>query len=211
MVEIGVIILAAGQSSRLGQPKQLLVFRGRTLLRHAVEVATAIDCREIVVVLGTEIEACRSQIPSGISIVENPNWHTGMASSIKVGLNFLLLQHSNLQAVLITVCDQPFISAELFNQLITHYQTHLCRIVASHYGDVIGVPALFDRSLFPDLLNLSGDMGARKIIQKYQQECQVVAFPQGNIDVDTMDDYDRLNVREIELKINSDDAFVELT
>jgi molybdenum cofactor cytidylyltransferase len=190
---IGVMILAAGQSSRLGQPKQLLEFRGRTLLRHVIEVAIAADCGEIVVVLGAAISACRSQIPKEIPTVENPNWQTGMASSIGVGLNFLLLQHPNLQAVLITVCDQPFISAPLFNQLITRYQTHSSRIVASQYGDVVGVPALFDRSLFPDLLNLTGDMGARKIIQKYQAECQVVAFPQGEMDVDTMADYAQLN------------------
>jgi molybdenum cofactor cytidylyltransferase len=190
---IGVMILAAGQSSRLGQPKQLLEFRGRALLRHVIEVAIAADCGEIVVVLGAAIAACQSQIPLDIPTVENPNWQTGMAGSIGVGLNFLLLQHPNLQAVLITVCDQPFISAALFNQLITHYQTHSSCIVASQYGDVVGVPALFDRNLFPDLLNLSGDMGARKIIQRHQEKCQIVAFPQGEIDVDTMADYVQLN------------------
>jgi molybdenum cofactor cytidylyltransferase len=183
MSEVGIIILAAGASRRLGQPKQLLEFQGKTLLAHTVDCAIASHASATVVVLGEVMY----QNPL-CQILLNPNWPEGMAASIRCGLNELLSERSDLSAVIMSVCDQPFISTDLFNQLITQYQAQPSLIVAASYGDVLGVPALFDRQLFPELLQLQGDTGARKIIQKHQRDCHPVEFPQGLIDIDTPTD-----------------------
>jgi molybdenum cofactor cytidylyltransferase len=183
MSEVGIMILAAGASRRLGQPKQLIEFQGKTLLEHTVDCAIASQVCSTVVVLGEVLyqnPLCR--------ILLNPNWSEGMAASIRCGLNELVSARSDLSAVIISVCDQPFISTDLFNQLIAQYQTQPSLIVAASYGDVLGVPALFDRQLFPELRQLQGDTGARKIIQKYQRDCQSTPFPQGGIDIDTPTD-----------------------
>jgi molybdenum cofactor cytidylyltransferase len=183
MSEVGIMILAAGASRRLGQPKQLIEFQGKTLLEHTVDCAIASQVCSTVVVLGEVLyqnPLCR--------ILLNPNWSEGMAASIRCGLNELVSARSDLSAVIISVCDQPFISTDLFNQLIAQYQAKPSLIAAASYGDVLGVPALFDRQLFPELRQLQGDTGARKIIQKYQRDCQSTPFPQGGIDIDTPTD-----------------------
>jgi molybdenum cofactor cytidylyltransferase len=180
MSDIGIVILAAGASRRLGQPKQLVEFQGKTLLEHTVNCAIASQANVTVVVLGEVMY----QNPS-CHVLVNPNWQEGMAASIRVGLNDLVTHRSDLSAVIISVCDQPFISTDLFNQLITQYHTQSSLIVAASYGDILGVPALFDRQLFPELFQLQGDTGARKIIQKYQKNCQSLLFPQGAVDIDT--------------------------
>jgi molybdenum cofactor cytidylyltransferase len=184
---IGIVILAAGESQRLGQPKQFVEFQGKTLLEHTVDCAIASQANVTVVVLGNSMYQ-----NSRCHILVNPNWQEGMGASIRVGLNDLVTNRSDLSAVIISVCDQPFISTDLFDQLIAEYHARSPLIVAASYGNVIGVPALFDRQLFPELQQLQGDIGARKIIKKYPGDCKLVAFPQGNIDIDTPADLQNL-------------------
>ncbi len=185
----GIVILAAGESSRMGTPKQLLEYRGKSLLNRAVETAFALRVVPVVV-LGAEAGTIRSQLAEHpVLIAENGLWREGMGSSIRVGLTALLAAVPNTSAVIITLCDQPLVSATALGILIATHQKTGRVIVASEYNGTLGVPALFDRSLFPALLALNGAEGARHIIQTHSQQAIGVPFPEGAIDIDTPADF----------------------
>lgn len=189
---IGIVILAAGASTRLGTPKQLLPCRGQSLLRHTAEVAIASSCSPIVVVLGAQAERLQVEVQQlPVYVVENKRWAEGMSSSIHTGLRELQAIDSSVKAAVILLCDQPFVSAALVRQLIKGYQHTGKLIVASEYADTIGVPALFNRDLFPALMTLQADQGARHVIQHYVQAVTRVPFPLGGIDIDTPSDYEQ--------------------
>lgn len=187
---IGMLILAAGASTRLGKPKQLLQYQGQSFLRHTAKVGLASGCQPIIVVLGAQAEQLRSEVHDlPVTLVENPDWASGISASIRVGLEALQDQGQMLEAAIVTLCDQPFISALLISQLVDCYWgTGKC-IIASQYGETIGVPALFDLTLFPDLMLLKGDTGAKSLIQQLMPEVTAVAFPNGAINIDTAQDY----------------------
>lgn len=186
---IGAIVLAAGGSSRLGTPKQLLTFRGETLMRRAAKAALESVCDRVVVVVGNHAQQMRQEINDlPVLVVENENWRSGISSSIRAGLE----QISSPDGVVITLCDQPFMTAAVLNELIsTHRKTHRA-IVASTYGTTRGVPAFFARELFNELASLTKDEGARRIIASHPEKLATVEFPQGAIDIDTPEDHARL-------------------
>jgi Uncharacterized MobA-related protein len=181
---MNIIILAAGASMRLGKPKQILPWRGTTLLQHAVQVAGALVTRPIVV-LGAYRE-----VPQGAQVVFNEAWQEGIASSIRLGLQTAMQQHA--RQVIFMVCDQPFISVHLLEELLLAQQKTGKPIIACAYAGTIGIPALFDNSLFPQLLDLKGNMGAKKIIQQNSEHTWPVPFPMGGIDIDTAEEYEAL-------------------
>ena len=147
----------------------------------------------VIVVLGGNIEIIRNQLEDKpVYIVVNEEWKEGIASSIRCGLNFLQKKSPDVDAALFMVCDQPFVTASLLKEIIATQQNSAKPISASSYGDTIGVPALFHQSLFNELQQLKGDTGARKIILQNLQQTATVAFPQGNIDIDTAGDYSNL-------------------
>lgn len=190
---VGLIILAAGASTRMGTPKQLLAYRRCTLIRHMAEVAIASYCRPIIVVLGAYAERIKpeiSQLP--IQIVKNQQWAEGMSSSIRVGLESLLAVNQNLEAVAIALCDQPFVSPQTLNQLVEAYHLTGKPIIASQYAGTLGVPALFSRRLFSELVALNSNEGAKQLIKKHINEVFSVPFPDGAIDIDTPNDYKQL-------------------
>ncbi len=189
---IGIIILAAGASQRLGQPKQLLQFEGKTLLRRAVE--TAIETNyQTVVVLGANFEKTKAEIEElKVEICFNENWQDGMSSSLKTGLKKLLEVAPNLSALIVALCDQPFINSTILNGLAKTFEKTNAPIVASEYAETIGVPALFSRFVFDELLNLSADEGAKQIIKKHLAAVETISVPQAEIDIDTMADYEKM-------------------
>lgn len=190
--EIGVIILAAGASTRLGTPKQLLPYRGQSLLRHTTEVAIASGCRPIVVVLGSQVERLKAEVVQlPVHVVENKHWAVGMSSSIQTGLKVLQSIQPSVKAVVTLLCDQPFVSALLVQRLIQVHQHTGKLIVASEYADTVGVPALFSHLLFPVLMTLQADRGAKYVIQNRAQAVARVPFPLGAIDIDTPSDYEQ--------------------
>ena len=192
-VKIGAILLAAGGSSRFRRPKQLVEFEGKTLIRRAAETLANSTCDPIVVVLGAEIERSAMQIADlRISSRINENWQDGMSTSIIAGLNFLLEIEPDLDAVVVTLCDQPHISTGELNRLIETYQDSHAAIVAARYEGTMGVPALFSSSLFDELLALKGDTGARQLIRKYAIDVECVTMEKAALDIDTIDDVDRL-------------------
>jgi len=189
-IKYGIIILAAGNSSRLGRPKQLLPYLNKSLLCNAVEQSLLVPESMVLVVTGASKEIVESELPSDKILVQhNANWQTGMASSIKTGVSELLMRYPALDALLITVCDQPFLNTEIMTSLIEEFTTSTKNIVASAYNDTLGTPVLFSKKYFNTLQQLEGQEGAKKIIMKDAEDVASVSFPAGGIDIDTHEDY----------------------
>jgi molybdenum cofactor cytidylyltransferase len=192
---IGLIILAAGSSSRLGKPKQNLIFQGNTLLQRSIKAALAADCQQVVVVLGANVSEIEPTIKNElIQIIHNPDWEAGMSSTIRCGLAALLKVSPQLQSVILMLCDQPFADSSIINQLIQASANNK-HLVACNYNGTIGVPALFYKSHFKELLALQGNEGAKKLLLKYKDEVHTIPFPLGMIDIDTIGDFERLEIR----------------
>jgi len=186
----GVVILAAGASTRLGEPKQQLLFQGKTLLQRAVQAAVEAGCAPVVVVLGARAEMLEPELKEmPVTVVQNPDWEEGMASSIRRGLQGLLLIKPELTDCILMVCDQPFVDAEVLRKLVQTKQDGISGIVASAYNETVGTPVLFDKFYFPELLALQGQEGAKKLVLKHRQVVTSLAFPAGAVDIDTAADY----------------------
>jgi molybdenum cofactor cytidylyltransferase len=190
---VGAIILAAGASNRIGRPKQLLEFRGESLIRRAAAAALHAECGHVVIVTGANAEAMRYAL-RGLNVqeVENPQWESGMASSIRIGTAAIMAANPKTDAIVLMLCDQPFVTSEVIGKLINAHRETGCSIVASSYGDTFGVPALFEKSHYAELKTLEGDSGAKEIIQEHLARAQLVNFPEGAIDIDTPEDFARL-------------------
>jgi molybdenum cofactor cytidylyltransferase len=191
---IAGILLAAGGSSRMGEPKQLLIYKGKTLLRRAAETLIHSACGPVAVVLGAEIEQSKNEIKDlPVRLAFNENWQAGMSSSIKTGLEYLLQTDPEISAVVITLCDQPNVASSHIDKLAAKFRETKKSIVAARYDNVIGVPALFDRGLFDELLKIKGDKGAREIIAKYSDALTTIPLPEAALDIDTKADLSRLS------------------
>ena len=189
---IGVILLAAGASARLGEPKQLLQFQGETLIRRAAKIALAASSR-VVVTLGARFEKVRNEIEDlPVEIVENKDWINGMSGSIQIALKKLLADANQLEAVVVMVCDQPFVDEILLEKIVVEFRETDALIVACEYHNTLGVPALFHRKLFPELLALDAQTGAKHLIKKHELQTKRIQFPEGEFDVDTQADYENL-------------------
>ena len=191
-METGILILAAGNSSRLGEPKQLLHFKGKSLLRNVAEEALKISKAVIVVTGSNHTEISKEIEDLKIVITENKNWDEGMGSSINIGLKQLLDSFPTIENCIISVCDQPFIDASVFSELIQMQKDSQKGIVASKYSETLGTPVLFSKKYFKDLSNLSGYEGAKKLLQKFKDDIAEISFEKGAIDIDTQDDYQKL-------------------
>jgi molybdenum cofactor cytidylyltransferase len=192
MPNVAALILAAGESSRFGQPKQLAQFGGKTLLRRIVDEAKTADCAPVLVVTGSGKEKVAAELSRvDARVVENANWQSGIGSSIHTGMRALELEQ-NVDAVVLLVCDQPQVDREVIRALVALWKRSGKEIIASSYSDTLGVPALFDRSIFAELLALEGDNGAKKVILANCERVAEFPFPDGRIDIDTWEDYKRI-------------------
>jgi molybdenum cofactor cytidylyltransferase len=193
-MSVAAVVLAAGGSIRFGKPKQLAIFQGEPLVRRIVTAAKDAGCAPVVVVLGAsaaQIASVLAGLP--VSIIEHPNWSHGLGSSIAVGVKHATSITPDLDAAILLACDQPFVNAVMLGQLIQMHLENKKPIVASAYAETLGVPALFDRSCFADLLQLTGDSGAKKIILHRRHDVAPFNFPAAAIDIDTIADYEKLN------------------
>ncbi len=191
-MKTGIILLAAGSSSRLGRPKQLIEFQGKKLIQKAIEEAQKSKADALVVVLGWNSELIKSGFDSvKIPFIINENWEQGMASSMQAGLSFLMENEQPDQVILMLV-DQPFVDANLLNRLILEKERTGKGIVACAYSETLGVPAIFDQAYFDEMLSLKGSEGAKKVIMKNRAEVFAVDFPLGAMDLDTEGDLERL-------------------
>lgn len=179
------LLLAAGGSKRLGQPKQLLEFEGRTLIRRAAEALIGAGCSPVVVVLGAEVERSQQELGGhDVEIVINDSWESGMGLSIAFGMRSVLAFETLPDAVLISLCDQPLVSAEKLRSFIAAFGRSQADVIAAHYNDVAGVPALFSAHLFRDLAALTGERGARDLI-RHSAEAETIPLPEAGFDIDS--------------------------
>lgn len=197
-IKYGILILAAGNSTRMGQPKQLLAYQDSTLLLHAVDESTQLAESAVTVVTGASKGSVEEQLAGrDIRIVYNPDWETGMGSSIRAGITDFLETYSSIEAIMITVCDQPFLTRDILLSLIDGYLETDKGIIASAYEDTIGTPVLFSARYFIELMNLQGQEGAKKIIREHIDDVATKPFPRGGIDIDTQEDYRKLSSDEV--------------
>jgi molybdenum cofactor cytidylyltransferase len=193
-MSVAAIILAAGGSNRLGQPKQLVEYRGETLLDRAIRIAQEAGVAPVIAVLGAHFETIRDSIKPYTSIpVHNQRWRQGIASSIDEGLRALHVCAPEATGALLMSCDQPRLTAEHLRALIYAFTAQTApAIAASSYAGVHGVPAVFPRETFADLRALRGDRGARSLIA--EASCPVVAieFAGGEVDIDLPEDLAQL-------------------
>jgi molybdenum cofactor cytidylyltransferase len=193
MRNIGAIILAAGGSSRFGQPKQLLPFRGESLVRRAVRAATEGGCGRIAVVVGAERDLIELELrETPAFVIYNPQWERGLGASIRSGLQDLRSAHSKVDAAVVLACDQPFVEGRTISALITMRKDSGKPIVASRYAGTLGVPALFDRTCFEALLALPDESGAKALIDSRAGDVAEIEFEQGAFDIDTPADLEGL-------------------
>lgn len=191
--QTGIIVLAAGASRRMKEPKQLLEFEGETLLRRAAFAAIGSVCTPVILVLGANFEKTNAEIKDlEVEICFNENWESGLSSSIKTGIEYLLRIKPDISAVIFTLADQPFVTANHINRFAEKFYQSKSAIVAAQYSGTIGVPALFAREIFDDFFELSGDQGAKMILKKRRENLETVDFPEAAFDIDTPEDFSNL-------------------
>jgi molybdenum cofactor cytidylyltransferase len=189
---IGAVILAAGASSRMGTPKQLLEYGGQTFVRRAALAARKAGCDPVVVVTGAHAEALEKELRGlELQTANNPEWESGIGSSIRAGVRAVVETNEKLSALILMLCDQPFVTSDILSRLITAHRETGRAIVASSYGGTLGVPALFGKAFFAELLRLESGAGAKQLIQQHLTKVYLLPFPQGEIDWDTPADVDR--------------------
>ena len=194
-MKTGIILLAAGSSSRLGRAKQLIEFQGKTLIQKAIDEANKSQADCLVVVLGSNTELIQTGFESSSApLIINSDWQQGMSSSMQAGLRFLM-ENEVIEQVVLMLCDQPFVDASLLDELITAKETSGKGIVAAAYSNTLGVPALFDRRYFEELVQLTGSEGAKKVIFNHQAEVHALDFPLGAVDLDTEEDINQFLIR----------------
>jgi CTP:molybdopterin cytidylyltransferase MocA len=180
---IAAVVLAAGASTRLGEPKQLIKIVGETLLERAVRTAREAGCSPVVVVLGAayvEILA-NSSLANTVPVI-NDKWMEGMASSIRLGVRTLGFIAKDAEGVLLMTCDQPAVTVQHLNRVMMRQE-----VKASRYAERNGVPAYFPNKYFGELMALTGDMGARGLLAQARFE----DLPHGELDIDTPEDIAR--------------------
>src|SRR5215213_9199249 len=166
---VGIIVLAAGASARMNEPKQLLRFQGTTLLRRAAQTAVESIYQPVVVVLGANFEKTKAEIEDlPVEIVLNKNWRRGLGSSVKTGIECLLEIAPEAAALVISLADQPLVTAQSLNLFAEKFEQTQSAVIAAEYNQTRGVPALFAREVFDDLCRLTGDKGAKPVIEKHR-------------------------------------------
>jgi molybdenum cofactor cytidylyltransferase len=190
--DLAVLILAAGSSSRLGQPKQLLPFKETTLLEHTITCAQSVS-DNVFVVLGGNQSAIQSAVDlQDIEVILTQDWYKGIGSSISSGIKSITKTIQDTQSIMILLCDQPKITNELLVELVAIHEEKQKLISACKYGNSFGVPAIFNKSMYNDLKELKDDAGAKIIIGKNKNKTSFLNFSDGIIDIDIPSDLKHL-------------------
>jgi molybdenum cofactor cytidylyltransferase len=182
-----IVILAAGGSRRLGQPKQLLSVLGEPLLRRVVRMAGEVSPDHLIVVLGSSAYDCVPVIKDyGVDIVVNPFWESGLAGSIRIGVE--RAEEQGADSILLLLSDQPWLNSEVIRRFLDRMNGKTDVIISARYDGILGAPMMFGSDWFPQLKNLEGDQGARNLVSKETDRVEVIDWSEGALDVDTPDD-----------------------
>jgi len=194
MKGVAGIIVAAGSSSRLGQPKQLLMFEGEPMLQRAIRIALEAEASPVFVVLGAHRELIESRVDFGnATIVVNEEWAEGLASSIRAGVSAAEKEASGGSGLLLMICDQPRVTAEHLRKMIVAFEAHAAETaVASVYTGARGIPAIFPHDAIGGLCALEGDKGARGLLAEPLWQVVEIPLDGGEIDIDRPEDRDQL-------------------
>lgn len=189
-----LLLLAAGASTRMGRPKQLLPFHGQPLVRHMAEQALHSMADTVTVVAGAKKEEIVAALEGmQLHLCHNEDWASGMGSSIATGVEAVLDRFPLSQAILVMLCDQVYVNTAHLNALMQRFdeQEEGACIVASHYQEQAGAPALFGQPFFDALKGLKGKKGAKPLFKQFREHVINLPFPKGSIDLDTPEDYEQ--------------------
>ncbi|UCF68683.1 MAG: nucleotidyltransferase family protein [Acidobacteriota bacterium] len=191
--QIAAIVLAAGESSRLCRPKQLVDFEGQPLVRRAATTALGAGCRPVIVVLGAHAEHVERALEGlDVETILNRDWRSGMASSMRAGLALAESVSPRADAAIMLLADQPEVSADLLREMMRLHTDEAAPVVACAYQDTLGVPALFDRQFWCQLTRVRGDRGARDWLRARADRVTSVPFPGAGVDIDDEQDLQRV-------------------
>lgn len=194
MSKTAVLLLAAGSASRMGRPKQLLKWKNTTILGNAIHIASQLKVEKTVLVLGAHYDSIISNISKGNHItIKNDDWEQGLGNSIAFGVRFIKESFSEIENILIMLTDQPLIDYNFLKHMIDRPILTKKQIVCTAYKNKkVGVPAMFNKIYFKELMQLNSDIGARDILKKYTNELLHLNGEDIIQDIDTMDDYNAL-------------------
>lgn len=189
--KIAGILLAAGGASRMGKPKLLLPWKGEALIHRAARVAVESGLEPVVIVTGAGAEGIAAALKDlPVQLIHNPNWQEGQSTSVRAGVEAL---PADCQAVVFLLGDQPFVGADLIQSLVATYLKDRPTILAPYVNGKRVNPVIFDRSVFPHLLDLKGDAGARIIFGVFPPAAMPWPDEKVLLDIDTPEDYEKLS------------------
>lgn len=193
-MRVTILLMAAGGSKRMGATiKQLLPWKGTTLINDALNTALQTNAQQVKVVLGAHAAEIKKKIPGAIECYTCQDWEKGLGTSIAHGVRNIISSSDRQDKILIMLADHPFIDADFLNSLIDTAVKSPKLIVATNYREKAGVPAIFDKILFEALAALKGDTGARGIIEKHKDSTVLLQNEEAEKDVDTLEDYELLS------------------
>ncbi len=196
--KIVILVMAAGPSHRFGKPKQLLEYKGKTLLENSLDNALKSNIGPVIVVTGANHSKLERILKKYNDVKEayNKSWEKGLSSSIQKGLNTARKSFPNLYGVIILLCDQPLINHDFILDMVRSHYAYNKKIIASGYGGSYGVPVFFHKTIFGYLDKISEDDGAKTVISKLKQDVHVIPNPDAEFDVDTPESYKQLLKRK---------------
>ncbi|MCH4552876.1 nucleotidyltransferase family protein [Aestuariibaculum lutulentum] len=189
--EIALVILAAGASKRMGNPKQLLPWGDSTLIEHSIKTALKVNGSPVFVVLGANFEILSEQIESyPIEVIYNCDWKQGLGTSISKAVKHITDSNLKFDGILFLLADQPFITTDYLKQMIAHFKPNKAQIIATSYNEgEKGVPVLFDAIYFKELEALNKDIGAKQVLSTHESKVEILFSGTKNIDLDTQTEY----------------------
>jgi CTP:molybdopterin cytidylyltransferase MocA len=186
---IGIIVLAAGASLRMGTPKQLLKIAGVSLIRRAAQNALDSKCSPVVIVLGANADLIHRELEGlKVTLAVNRDWETGMSTSIRCGVEKLLAIAPGIGGAILMLADQPGVTGLVLENLTETFAQNNSGLVAARYSDQLGTPALFPRAYFDELQLLDGKGGAKSLLKKYRGHVMPIDLPEAAFDLDTPED-----------------------